>query len=258
MDRTPERTFETSRAVQVITSEEIQRLNPRGLADLLEEQTGVAVAETHSGGSASIRGLSGKQVMLLVDGVKVNNATWGGTTREYLNIVDINQIERIEIVRGVVSVLGTESLGGVINIITKKGPPNGQTFGGSIAGRYASGDTSISTPIEVFGSNGPLRYQGGIARGAFGDIKGGGGVGVEDFSAYHELSGHLNGQYLFSPEKTISFGYQNVRQSAVELPGVTGVFRNAEMMPRAMQLASLSYQDLTSRGWEDSLRVSAY
>ena len=194
VDRTPERTFETSRAVQVITSEEIRRTNPRGLADLLEEQTGVAIAETHSGGIASIRGLSGKQVMLLLDGVKVNNATWGGTTREYLDFIDLNQVDRIEIVRGVVSVLGTESLGGVINIITKKGSPNGQTFGGTVSARYASADRSISTPIEVFGSNGPLRYDGGIAAGTFDNVVGGGAVGTQTFSSYRDLSGHLNGQ----------------------------------------------------------------
>jgi hemoglobin/transferrin/lactoferrin receptor protein len=256
VDRTPERTFETSRAVQVITSEEIQRVNPSGLADLLEEQTGIAIAETHSGGIPSIRGLSGKQVMLLVDGVKINNATWGGTTREYLNIIDLNQVDRIEIVRGVVSVLGTESLGGVINIITKKGSPDGQTFGGSIGARYASSDSSISTPIEVFGNNGSLRYEGGITAGTFGDLNGGGNVGRQDFSSYHDRSGHLNGQYLLSPEKTIGFGYQNVSQGNVEVPGVQGLFANAQT-PREMQLGNLSYQDLTSRGWEDTVHITA-
>lgn len=258
VDRTPERTFETSRAVQVITSEEIHRVNPRGLADLLEEQTGIAVAETHSGGIPNVRGLSGKQVMILVDGVKVNNATWGGVTREYLNLIDLNSIDRIEIVRGVVSVLGTESLGGVINIITKKSSPAGQTFGGSIGARYASGDASVSVPIEVFGSMGALRYDGGIDAGTFGNINGGGTVGKQAFSSYREVSGHLNGQYLLSPEKTIEFGYQNVKQGSVELPGTPGVFLDAQMHPREMQLANLSYQDLTSRGWEDSLRVTAY
>lgn len=256
VDRTPERTFETSRAVQVITSEEIERVNPRGLADLLEEQTGIAIAETHSGGIPSIRGLSGKQVMLLVDGVKINNATWGGTTREYLNIIDLNQIDRIEIVRGVVSVLGTESLGGVINIITKKGSPEGQTFGGSIGARYASSGSAISTPIEVFGNNGPLRYEGGIAAGSFGDLNGGGNVGRQDFSSYSDRSAHLNGQYLLTPEKTIGFGYQNVTQRAVEVPGVRGLFASAQT-PREMQLGNISYQDLTSRGWEDTVRITA-
>lgn len=256
VDRTPERTFETSRAVQVITNEEIRRMNPRGLADLLEEQTGVTVASTHSGGSPTIRGLGRQQVMLLVDGVKVNNATWGGTQREYLNIIDLNQVDRIEIVRGVVSVLGTESLGGTINIITKKGPASGQTFGGSIGARYDSADSSLSTPIEVYGSNGRVRYEGGIAASSFGSLNGGGNAGRQDFSSYRDHSAHLNGQYLLTPEKTISFGYQNVTQSAVELPGIPGLFINAEI-PRQMQLGNLSYQDLTSRGWEDSLRITA-
>jgi hemoglobin/transferrin/lactoferrin receptor protein len=256
VDRTPERTFDTSRAVQVITSDEIHRMNPSGLADLLEEQIGVEIAETHSGGIPSIRGLSGKQIMVLVDGVKINNATWGGTTREYLNIIDLNQVDRIEIVRGVVSVLGTESLGGVINIITKKGPPGGQTFGGSVGARYSSADSSTSTPIEVFGSDGALRYEGGISTSTFGNLKGGGDVGRQEFSSYRDRSGHLNGQYLLTPEKTIAFGYQDVTQSDVNVPGVPGLFTDAQT-PRGMQLGTLSYQDLTSRGWEDSLHITA-
>ena len=49
-----------------------------------------------------------RQVMILVDGVKINNATWRAASRskEQLNLIDTSSIERIEIVRGVVSVLG--------------------------------------------------------------------------------------------------------------------------------------------------------
>lgn len=257
VDRTPERTFETSRAVQVITNDDIRRANAGGLAELLEGQAGIIIAATHSGGAANIRGLGGKQILLLVDGVKVNNATWGGTTREFLNIVDLNLIDRVEIVRGVVSVLGTESLGGVVNIITKKGAPEGQSFGGSIGTRYASADSSFSAPLEIYGTSGALRYNAGIAAAAYGDLHAGGAVGKQDYSALHERSGYLSSQYLLSPEKTIGLGYQNLTQQDVETPGVAGVFQSASFEPRRFQLASLSYQDLTSRSWEDSLRITA-
>src|SRR5258706_472924 len=75
--RTPERTFDTSRAVEVITGDEILRRNGITLGDLLQEEAGVTLCSPHEGASAAvIRGLSGNQVMLMIDGVKVNNGTW--------------------------------------------------------------------------------------------------------------------------------------------------------------------------------------
>ena len=105
VDRTPERLFDTSRADSVLTADDIGRADKSGLAALLEEQAGIVVSWRPSGGTAIIRGLGDKQVLILVDGVKVNNATWGGTdVKEYLNLIPLDEIDRIEIVRGVVSV----------------------------------------------------------------------------------------------------------------------------------------------------------
>jgi outer membrane receptor for ferrienterochelin and colicin len=257
VDRVPERLFDTSRAVEVITQEQIERSNSRTLADLLEEHAGLAVTASTSGGMPIARGLSNKQVMLLIDGVKVNNATWGANTREYLGIIALDQIDRIEVVRGVVSVLGTESLGGVVNIITKKGSPNGSSFGGTLGARYGSADRSVSTPLELFGSSKHFRFNAGVSAGRFGDLES--GAGKQGFSAFKQRSGFANGQVLLSPEKTLGFGYQYVRQTDVERPGVAGTsVLFGTIKPSSMQIASLSYQDLTSRSWEDSLRVTAY
>src|SRR5713226_2294133 len=77
VDRTPERTFDTSRAVEVITGDEIRRRNGITLGDLLQEEAGVTISAPHAGGGAAvIRGLSGHQVMIMVDGVKVNDSIW--------------------------------------------------------------------------------------------------------------------------------------------------------------------------------------
>ncbi|HEX7677114.1 MAG TPA: TonB-dependent receptor plug domain-containing protein, partial [Thermoanaerobaculia bacterium] len=121
VNRVPERAFDTARSVEVVTSEELWRKNGLTLADVLADLPGVSVQQsTYYGGVPSIRGLNGKQVQILIDGVRLNNATWGGFETNVLNMIDVSMIERIEIVRGVVSVFGSESLGGVINIITRK------------------------------------------------------------------------------------------------------------------------------------------
>ena len=118
--------FQTARATEVITSDEIRRQNARTLPELLM-MAGVFVQQTnYGGGSPIIRGLMGKHILILVDGARLNNAGYRFGPIQYLNTIDINSVERVEIVRGVGSVLSS-AMGGIINIITKKGPPLGAT-----------------------------------------------------------------------------------------------------------------------------------
>ncbi len=66
-----------------------------------------------------MRGLVGNRVLILVDGVRLNNGIYRLDPKQYLNTIDIHQIERIEVVRDPGSVLyGSDAPGGVINIIT--------------------------------------------------------------------------------------------------------------------------------------------
>ena len=258
VDRVPERTFDTARDVEVITQTEIQHANTRELGQLLERQLGFSVVRGESGSMPMVRGLAGKQIMFLVDGVKVNNATWRGASKEYLSIFDMSQIDRIEVVRGVVSVLGTESLGGVVNIITKKGTGmTSNSVTGSISARYASAEKSTGSTITAAAAWGALRLDVGMSATEAGNVEGGDGLGPQEGTEFNQRAGHLNGQWLLSRDKTISFNYQNARSKG-ETPGNNITLLAGEFNPSELSLFSASYQDLTSRGWEDSLRLTLY
>lgn len=106
-------------SVEVITAQEIKEMNATTVAEALENATGLIVAsETGRVGAPSIRGTKSKQTLVLIDGRRMAVG--------YGDLVDIKQIpvvmiERIEIVRGPSSSLyGSDAIGGVINIITKK------------------------------------------------------------------------------------------------------------------------------------------
>jgi hemoglobin/transferrin/lactoferrin receptor protein len=104
VNRTPEHTFDTARAVEVITIDDLWRKSGLTLADVLVDEAGFIKYRTNQYSSAGLlRGLIGKQVLILIDGVKVNNALYGDTPN--MDLIDLSQVERIEIVRGVVSVL---------------------------------------------------------------------------------------------------------------------------------------------------------
>lgn len=113
----------------VITQKEIRDSQAVDLPSLLRREAGFEFVQNGGiGTSASIflRGADGRQVLILIDGVRVGSTTLGTTSIEHLML---DQIERVEIVRGNVSALyGANAIGGVIQIFTKEGhgKPHGE------------------------------------------------------------------------------------------------------------------------------------
>ena len=108
-------------SIEVITSQEIEEMDAQTVADALETATGLIVAdETGRIKTPSIRGTGNKHTLVLIDGRRFSMG--------YKDFLDINQIsvdmiDRIEVVRGPTSALyGSDAIGGVVNIITKKPP----------------------------------------------------------------------------------------------------------------------------------------
>src|SRR5688572_31705605 len=99
---------------QVVTSDELERTGERSLPRAIAKATGVFVQETNLGGGAPIlRGLIGNQILIVVDGVRLNDATTRGGPNQSLNGIDPATVERIEVIRGPTSVLyGSDALGG--------------------------------------------------------------------------------------------------------------------------------------------------
>ena len=119
--RTPQTQDETLAAITVIDRAEIERRQATSVADLLRGMPGVTFTNNGGPGKATslfLRGTESDHVLVLIDGVKVGSATSGGPS---LQDLPLEQIERIEIVRGPFSSLyGSEALGGVIQIFTRR------------------------------------------------------------------------------------------------------------------------------------------
>ena len=106
--------------VTVIDGNDIAAAGSATVADALRQVAGVEIADSGTIGSvksASIRGSVAAQVLVLVDGVRLNDSRQGGAD---LSLLPAENIERIEVLRGGTSALyGADALGGVINVITK-------------------------------------------------------------------------------------------------------------------------------------------
>ncbi|WP_415518736.1 MAG: TonB-dependent receptor plug domain-containing protein [Desulfovibrio aminophilus] len=144
----------TPGGVEVMDAEEIEEIQPVNISDMAARAPGVDVsADSPWGADVSIRGLSRDSVVFLIDGCRVNTTT---DINGRFGLVNPEDVERIEILKGPVSTLyGSGSIGGVVNVITKKG-------------RFAEGDipewhgglagTTGSNPVGA-GGYGALSYN---------------------------------------------------------------------------------------------------
>jgi len=114
---------DVTQSVTVVTAAEIRNSGATNAAEVLRTVTGVFLTDQGTTGSLatlSIRGSSYSQVLVLLDGVRMNSPRDAGADLSALPVT-LEDIERIEIVRGPSSALyGADAVGGVVNIITKK------------------------------------------------------------------------------------------------------------------------------------------
>lgn len=116
--REEQKLSDTAITIEVISREMIQNSGAENAADILEEQVGVQISRSFRGSGIQLQGFDSKQILILVDGERQIGRIDGVIN---LSRFAADQIERIEIVKGPSSALyGSEAMGGVINIITRK------------------------------------------------------------------------------------------------------------------------------------------
>jgi len=154
--RTARTADETLASVTVITREDIERTQAKSVAELLTGETGLDAAVNGGYGKTTslyLRGTNSDHTLVLIDGVKINSATNGIASWQYL---PVEQIERIEIVRGPRSSLyGADAIGGVVQIFTRT--PTEGFRAGAEAGYGTYGTSRVGA--DVSGANGATRFS---------------------------------------------------------------------------------------------------
>lgn len=148
----------------VITSDEIRQSGAINLLDLLQQKRGLEIVTAGGPGSTSsvfLRGASGEQTVVLVDGARIGSSTLGGATWESIPLA---QIDHVEIVYGPLSSLyGADAIGGVIQIFTRKG--DGKTLVSAEAGFGTYNTRTVDAAISGSGAaENRLHYALDVAR----------------------------------------------------------------------------------------------
>ena len=168
-------------AVSLIIPSDIQRTVGRVAADLLRETPGVQIQQTSAGqGAVILRGLVGNQVLLLVDGIPLNNSTYRDGPGQYLATIDPETIERIEVVRGPASVLyGSDAQGGVVNMITRPHPLHADQ-GVRIAATASSANNGYRSRASLGVRTGRWNISAGASFADADNLRPGGGLAAQD------------------------------------------------------------------------------
>jgi vitamin B12 transporter len=169
--RSPLEISRSGSAITIIDSVEIEKSGATGLADVLRNVPGLVMQGTSAIGSttnATLRGSTPGQTLVLVDGIRVGDPT-GTDGALDLGAVAIVDVERIEVLRGPQSALyGSDAMGGVINIITRKGRIGNHASalieGGSYGTLHARGTVSGATDNLSYAFGVDLLHSDGFAR----------------------------------------------------------------------------------------------
>ena len=147
--------------VVVIDSLKMRSQLSNGVADLLRGEPGVDVVGTGvNQARPSIRGQRGQRILLLQDGLRLNNSRRQQDFGEIPALVDAEQISRIEVVRGPASVLyGTDAIGGVVNLITRAPRQGNVPLTGRATYSYGTAGTLGRTALSVAGASGRVAYE---------------------------------------------------------------------------------------------------
>jgi outer membrane receptor protein involved in Fe transport len=185
--RREESVLELSEAVSLVEQDDINRLAPQLLAEMLRGLPGAFFQQTTPGqGIPIIRGLKGSQVLHLVDGMRLNNAFFRNAPNQYLGLVDAYATARVEIIRGSApSLYGADAMGGVLQILTSEPEFSGTDWapGGRLYGSFNSVDSSLVGRAEAAAGRQGSVISAGVTYQDHGDRKVGGGEVVRP-SAY--------------------------------------------------------------------------
>ena len=207
-NRTTQSPVPLTAAVSVVTREEIENKQIQSLPQLLKQLPGVSVSSNGGRGtdtSVSVRGTNADQLLVLVDGVRIGSATSGSAA---LQLIPVDLIERVELVRGPRSSLyGSDAIGGVLQIFTRRGTEEGvkpfasfamgnrstMNSTGGVSAKFAQGWYNLALESEHTDSFSARSYKSSSYE--------------PDNDGYWALSGSLSGGYQFDNGLALQANY---------------------------------------------------
>ncbi len=254
-NRQPQALKDTLGDITVVSREELQRAGADSIPTILSRQPGVQI--TDNGGRQTptgimLRGSNANHTLLLIDGVRINSSVQGGAN---WMAMDPAAIERIEILRGAASSLyGSDAIGGVVNIITRKGAGDRPLAGWAELGVGSHSTVRSSTGFSGAAAGWDYALTASMAESdgyssTSPDAAYGNHHPDDDGYSQHSLSGSLG--YRWAPGQHLGVSFYNSY--------INGEYDAGEWTPAARALSRQQAYSLTSTNdvteyWQSVLR----
>ena len=191
-----ERKRNVNQKIDIITARTIATTNAQNTGDLLINTGNVFVQKSQQGGSSPvIRGFEASRVLLVIDGIRMNNAIYRAGHLQNVITIDQNMLERVEVLYGPASTLyGSDALGGVIHLRTKQ--PLLSTTGklrsdGSLFGRFSSANNEKTVHFDMSLGGKKFAWLQSYTYSYFGDMKMGNNY-HEDYPGFGRRDSFVN------------------------------------------------------------------
>ncbi|MFP6896615.1 MAG: TonB-dependent receptor [Roseibacillus sp.] len=219
--RIEEESAEVSYTTVSLSSGDFLEGGARTLPEILGNVPGIMVQKTtHGHGSPFIRGFTGRQNLLLVDGIRVNNSTFRAGPLQYWNTVDPYAVEQFEVVKGQGSVqFGSDAFGGTVNTITRSSgfaeEGEGWFSHGAAYYRFDTNSASHVGRFETsFGQGGKWGILLGVTAKDYGDIRDS-ALGTMKNTGYPEQDLDLRFDLALNEQTTLTIAHHRVNQDDV-------------------------------------------
>jgi outer membrane receptor protein involved in Fe transport len=206
--------------ISSIGQQQITQNGARTTPETLMGIGGVFIQKTnHGGGSAFIRGLTGNQTLLIIDGIRLNNATYRYGPNQYLNTIDLFTIDKIDILKGIGAIeYGSDAMGGVINITTKEASSTIlNKINLSNTSKFISGDMEKTNRTDISYAEKKWNFIGGVSFKKFGDLVGGADLGKLIPTGYSEKNYDAKLKIKIDAYQELTIASQNTIQHNVPI-----------------------------------------
>lgn len=206
--------------VSSISAKQIQQNGARTTPEALMGISGVFLQKTnHGGGSAFIRGLTGNQTLLVIDGIRINNATYRYGPNQYLNTIDMFTLKKIDILKGIGAIeYGSDAMGGVIQMETKQNTlKNLGRLHISNTSKFLTSQMESTNRTEFQFAQKKWDFIGGVSLKNYGDIWGGGNIGKQTPTGYSERNYDLKTKIKINSRQEITIASQNTAQKNIPI-----------------------------------------
>ena len=203
-----------------LTRQDLDEQLFRTLPDALRNIPGVMIQKTtHGHGSPYIRGFTGRQNLLLVDGIRMNNSSWRNGPVQYWNTFDQFNLAQLEVIKSQGSIqYGSDALGGTVNLLSKDSGFRGESgnfLHGMTHYRYDTNSRSQAGRLETrFGEGGKWGVTLGTSVKDFGDIRDS-AVGRMEGTGYPEQAFDMKFEAAINESSTFTFAHQYLNQDDV-------------------------------------------